>query len=289
MEKKSNKWVVIALCTVIIVLIGAITYLFVSGAATLNIKNNKENKTEEKEQNKEHNKDEKKDIKTISMTETEKNYFMNNMLLVYDGDKNVSTEYNSSTLSNQEKMWFAIKNAEYGDIMTGFSLSTLMDASKKYLGEAGIFNPEDVICKTDDEVILHYNEERQLFERVGVHGHEGEGFVYIVNSFVEGTITSKDNEPQIATIKVRKSFSKLCPDLCGPDMNYTRFGKIKDSLDEKNQVVDFSKELQEIPYEQHDEYYKKHIEENPEKYPIHTYTFKYDNGNYYLESIVIEK
>ena len=57
MEKKSNKGVVISLLVVIAVLIGSITYMFVSGTVTFNTKKNNENKTEAKE-NKEDNKNE---------------------------------------------------------------------------------------------------------------------------------------------------------------------------------------------------------------------------------------
>lgn len=66
MEKKSNKGIIIALCTVIVVLIGTITYLFVSGSVNLSVKENKnkdKNKTEQKvEENKDKESEEKEEV-----------------------------------------------------------------------------------------------------------------------------------------------------------------------------------------------------------------------------------
>lgn len=73
MEKKNNKGIIIALCIVIVVLIGAITYMFVSGTVSFDAKEeNKTTNNEQKEEEKTETKDEEikqedtKEIKIIS-------------------------------------------------------------------------------------------------------------------------------------------------------------------------------------------------------------------------------
>jgi len=270
MEKKSNKGVVISLLIVIAVLIGSIAYMFISGMASFDVKKNNENKTEEKE----NDKNETNNIETTNVTETERNYFMNNIIPVFDEMGLTSTEYNKSSLSNEEKIWFAIQHDEHGSWEYGFSLKYLLETSQKYLGEAGIFEPQDIICSVDNKVIFEYDDEQQYFKKVGSHGHGGAiKSANSINSFVDGTITKENGEIRYATIKIRKSFGPVCDDICGPTPRYGVYGG-KDVV--SNEYLS-------------DEDTKNHIENNPDLYPVHTYVFNYENGNYYLDSITIEK
>ena len=295
MNEKSNKGIIIALLTVIVVLIGTIAFMFISNNNKISNNTNKEEKEETKDNEKEdleEDKDEEDEVSPVisKLTETEMKYFMNELLPVFDNIY-TSKEYNSSTLSDEEKIKFAMLNNGNGGIQS-FNANNLLEFSKKYLGEvAGAFKFIDINCEIDNNVLYQYNSNTQYYNLLSGHGHGGIAIGSIINSYIDGEITTKDNEIQFATIKMRKSFDRVYE---GPGTpGFIRFGTFNDSKNNRNSVADFTKELEDVYYsdltQKLNERILKDMEENPEKYPVHTYIFKYDNGNYYLDSITIDK
>ncbi|MBQ7136435.1 MAG: hypothetical protein IJO43_00460 [Bacilli bacterium] len=286
MEKKNNKGVVISLLIVIAVLIGSIAYMFISGIASFDIKKNNDNETEEKENNK-------NDILTLNLTETEKKYFMESLMPIFDEKTYTSTNYEISKLSNFDKIMFALyledPTNKWNDMKTNYTVDDLLEILQKYLGPGATFVPETVKC--GDHYYFEYNSHNPYHNNKptiekDVHYHGGvEYHSDAVNQFVEGTITKKDGQIAYATVKVRKSFGDACNDECAAN---GRYGTVEDALNRTNLVLSIEN-MKDVPYSEYNNYYKKEIEQNPDAYPIHTYVFNYENGNYYLESITIEK
>jgi len=121
MEKKSNKGVVISLLIVIAVLIGSITYMFVSGTVIFNTDNNKdnENKTEEKEDNnietgKEENEPTDEDIKAEE-SKVSRDEIVNELKVALTSDiwikENLYSKkdcFENQVEVNEQKLWFSV-------------------------------------------------------------------------------------------------------------------------------------------------------------------------------------
>ena len=124
MEKKSTKGIIIALCTVIVVLIGSITYMFMSGTVSFNTKKQENNKTEEKETSKKEDKEEikeeqeeKEDVETTEMSLTDPTVERLYSMIKDDSDffQTIEREfyskdsYTRKEVSDSAKLWLAFK------------------------------------------------------------------------------------------------------------------------------------------------------------------------------------
>jgi len=180
-------------------------------------------------------------------------------------------------ISNQEALQLAsiyvvgnISTASSQPIL-GFGSGKIVEGLNYFFGSDYEYKLEDINCESNDGIIFKYNKENEMFERVGIHGHDGFTNVRTKAFFQDATL---DEEKGEITINVKVLNAGNCAGTCGPKNSFS--GGIYS--DHKNRIVYEAKE--ETSFEDAYAHCSKDI-------PITTYKFiKNKDQNYGIKSII---
>jgi len=266
----SNKNIIIIILLLIIVGLSSTCIYF---ALDRNNTNEQQNEIGEKEENKDK-------IEEVELTETEKNKFMNEIIAALDKSQYTVTAYSKGKLNDAEKIKFAILAGD--KFKQNISYSDLVAIAKKYLGSDGEFAPQDISGCFCGKKYYEYNSNEKIFySKLSEHGHGGTSDFdspSLKNYFVDGFVVKENGEIKTAEIKVKKSFKEVGDVVYGG----SKYGTYEDAKSAKDPAVEFTTSFG-------DSEILEHIKNNPHLYPTHTYSFVYEDGEYHLVSIAIEK
>lgn len=282
MKNNNNKGFIITIVIMAIMLISLGGYLVYDKL----LSNNDEKKIEETKNNEEEVKEEvvsqEEQDKLVKIIEDLNNYNLGR----YDN-------LNPIELSNQDKLAFISfivynnkLNGEDGSIL-GLKGSDVSNIYKKYFGSSSSIVNDDIKTgdQADAEVLFKYDKANNVY----VQTHFGNLYLtppgYAITTPYNFLISSvKKNN--IYTLKVNSIYRTPCDGMCAPDSILA--GNYKDANDKKNPVLTdisgwYDDDGNIIQSKMNEDYNKI-----KDKLPVYTYTFKLENGNYVLQSKIME-
>lgn len=282
MKKDKSKTIIIILLIIIIALLGAACIYLV-----LNQNESEPNNNNNNNNNQEQPSDEPIE-ENIAMTATQQEYFMTNFIEKLDQTTLTSQPFEPGNLTTQEKLQIAFTIGELKD--STISYHTVLSTFQDLFGNQISIDKTNYSCPfNQDRAYYNYNSSNDTYNYVEYSCIGGQSFTRIVNRFEEGTIYEVDGEITSATVKVRKSFSEVFSDITHISAELVRYGTFQNANNKTNVVDDFTSDYDGSNFNKFtDEYFINGMEDNLEDYPIHTYTFGYENGSYYLQSLTIE-
>lgn len=204
-------------------------------------------------------------------------------------------EYDVSSLSNQEKLWFVVETDDlYDKTLNFYSEGSLVSAEdviefyKRYFGDSEIEN-EDILCPIDNKPIFEYNSKEGYYKySYNSHLHGGISYIYDKYSYpISVEKIRKANGDILYEVKMNKMFGDYCTDICGITSNF--YGTYEDSLNKENSLISSNE------YEDWEDYFTSNekveslYNKIKDELPIYVYEFLYDNNNYYLISVKIKE
>ena len=239
-------------------------------------KEEKEEKEKKEDSSKE---DEKERIEELTENELTKNIPEINSIISYFNSY-FSEKYpiEIRTLTNQEILYSGLREVLYNSSKSGntntFSVESLYEQLKKWYGEDIVYQDADIECLANDGPLYEFTGSN--YQRVGTHGHGGDGGYRSVKYFIKAT--KKDTEGTIEA-EYKILYGGFCGDTCGPATNVYKEGKLK-----AEKLLPEETEL----YSESD--YDNAYEKVKDKLPITKYIFKKDSvGNYGIASIKVEE
>ena len=167
MDKKDWLIALLSVSTVILLIIILIVVIDKKGKES--VKKLESSTTIEKEETKKE--------QEVALTESEKNYFMNEMLPLLDSSIVTLAPFRgASNLSNQDKLLFAMDASNMQD--GTYSYKDLQAAVQKAFAATTTLAKEDYICKVDNQVLYQYNKEQDTYTLSTAFDH-GHGFDHI--------------------------------------------------------------------------------------------------------------
>lgn len=179
-----------------------------------------------------------------------------------------------SEITDRERLTFA-----YFKILNRsleLTSSNLEEILVEYFGKNHGVTIGDIYCDVDNTVWYKYDAENDIYVRSGTHGHGG-GQNLVSYTRLDSTEVMGDK----LVVKARVAFAKMCSDTCGPaSYLYASYNDMKNNT---NPVYgDNEKEIMEYTDDIHNSIKNKLL--------VRTYTFNIEkDGNYYLESVSVEK
>ncbi len=282
MKKDKSKTIIIILLVIIIALLGSICIYLVLHQKELEPNNNNNNNNQQEQSNDEPTEE------NLTMTTTQQEYFMTEFIKKLDRTTLTSQPFEPDKFTNQEKLQVAFTIGELKE--PTISYNTVLSTFQELFGNKISIDKTDYHCPFNQNgEYYNYNSSNDTYNYVPYSCSGGQPYISIVSRFEEGTIYEVDGEITSSTVKVRKSFSGVFSDIAHVSDELVRYGTFQNANNKTNVVDDFTSDYDGSNFGKFtDEYYIKGMEDNLEDYPIHTYTFGYENGSYYLQSLTIE-
>lgn len=232
--------------------------------------------------------EEKKESKeeTIAISDSEKDYFMEIVNSLDNGNIKTAQPFETSKLTNQEKLDIVFAMGQFN--ANEVSYDKVLSSFQKVFGKGNTVLGEDYQCPFNHEkVYFKYDASNKKY----VYNNNdnscvGEAdIIDVVSRFESGEITKKNGEITGAVIKVRKSYSGVIYGVGSIMDILPRYGTYQDAKNKTNIVEDFTKEFNNDNFSTfNDSYFIQAMEKRLDKYPVHTYTFTYFDGSYNLVS-----
>ncbi len=180
---------------------------------------------------------------------------------------------NPNDLDNQKKLYFLMEYLPYAG--AGFSKDEGNDVNVKFFGTNYQVKYEDIICFADNEVILKYDGAR--YTRVGEHGHGGRYEGMIVSKTIETSYSKTKDEYYVKALYLELGDLEGIGSIIGNEIG-------------ENTYVDFFGMDEEQLNSYKDDGYTvisadDYLESIKDTLTPITYTYKLNNGNYYLVSV----
>ena len=280
MKKDNSKTIVIVLLIIIIALLGAACIYLVLNQDESESNNNNNNQQEQP--------NDEPTEENIAMTATQQEYFMTNFIEKLDQTTLTSQPFEPGNFTNQEKLQIAFTIGELKDPTVSYN--TVLSTFQGLFGNKISIDKTNYNCPFNQNgAYYNYNSSDDTYNYVEYSCIGSQPYTSIVSRFEEGTIYEVDGEITSATVKVRKSFSGVFSDITHVSDQLVRYGTFQNANNKTNAVDDFTSDYDGSNFNQFtDEYFINGMEDNLEDYPIHTYTFGYENGSYYLQCLTIE-
>ncbi len=214
----------------------------------------------------------------IPLTENEQTYILDKISF-YDGMLPYGS-FDASTLSFEKAFQFieTIKDKEYVDFSRGVSKERINEILKRYFGPKASISNESPAC-TDVTSCYVYDASKKTYTRTT---SPAVGNIATKNSYIEG---SKDKESKEILIKIKQLYY-----VKDPTTTYIArlFLTPEDASINQNPIIDLAATYGNALYNQQDypNYLNQAISSVQESLPVITYTFQYQSGGYYLESVV---
>lgn len=202
-------------------------------------------------------------------------------------------EYDVSSLSNQEKLWFVVETDDlYDKTLNFYSEGSLVSAEdviefyKRYFGDSEIEN-EDILCPIDNKPIFEYNSKEGYYKYSdNSHLHGGISYIYDKYSYpISVEKIRKANGDILYEVKMNKMFGDYCTDICGITSNF--YGTYEDSLNKENSLISSNE------YEDWEDYFTSNekveslYNKIKDELPVYTYVFEEVDNFYFLIEVKI--
>ena len=215
--------------------------------------------------------------KTEPLTETQQEYLLNKISF-YDGMLPYSS-FSSKELSFEKAIQFieSIKQTEYVDFTKGVTIKRINEILNRYFGPEASLSIEKS-C-TDPALCYFYEEEKESYIK---QTPTSDFPIQTKNIFVEGT---RDKETGKIVVQVKQLYSQKKENIFSV-IRY--FRSYEEAMADQNPAFDLEALYGDEVYSQYHYYddLEKAIQSVVGTLPTQTYTFQYQSGGYYLESVV---
>lgn len=177
-------------------------------------------------------------------------------------------------LSNDDALYFVYRVllTENKDITAENIGNTLVD----YFGE-NRFKLDDIVCEIDNETLYEYMSDINIYVEKDHPGHGGGQIVLSNVRYVSSSVVGDK-----VTLITRNLYERSCSDVCGPLNVY--YGNVDDMLNAENPVLGDRNSEEEIVLT------SELFDSVESKVAKTIYNFvKEESGNYYLDSVLVEK
>lgn len=177
-------------------------------------------------------------------------------------------------LSNDDALYFVYRVllTENKDITAENVSNTLTD----YFGE-NKFKLDDIVCDIDNETLYEYMSDTNIYVEKEHSGHGGGRIVLSNIRYVSSRVVGDK-----VTLITRNLYERSCSDVCGPLNAY--YGNVDDMFNSENPVLGDQNSEEEIVLT------SELFDSIESKVAKTTYNFiKEESGNYYLDSVSVEK
>lgn len=216
----------------------------------------------------------------IPLNENQQNY-MFTKIAFYDGMLPYDA-FTSDSLPEDKIFQFveSIKETEYVDFTRGVSADKMNDILDRYFGPKASINPNDSTCTDETATNCFYYDKKT--KRYMKTTPTATSLVKTKNFYIEGT---QHKETKEIILKVKQLYYLYNPE---EEMVVRFFQTPEAAAQNQSPLIDLYALHNDAVYNIYDypNYLQASFDKIKESLPVLTYTFKYQAGGYYLESVV---